>query len=285
MHLAVCTMAHNEAMFLPIWASYYGRAVGPESLYIVDHGTTDGSIGAAPRGANIIRIPRDALDEYARTRIVQGLVTTLLHACDAVIFCDTDELIIPDPARFGSLQDVCALPAPLLAPVGLNVFQAVDREAAIDVRRPILGQRHYCRFRSDFCKPVIAKTPVRWTPGMHFATEPSTICRDVYLFHLKSIDRDMSLARLQRTRPASEWHESNIRDNLGHHHRASDAEHLQECFLEPLRALDAAPDTSFDFSRDIERLVGEVAPAGGFLAHRAFSGKVAAIPERFFGLA
>jgi hypothetical protein len=43
---AVVTMAHNEAVFLPIWWKYYARFFAPEDIYIIDHDTTD----ASPRG-------------------------------------------------------------------------------------------------------------------------------------------------------------------------------------------------------------------------------------------
>jgi hypothetical protein len=281
--IAACTIAHNEAMFLPIWSRYYGSALGAEATFVVDHGSTDASIGCLPRATNVMRLPRDVTDDYARTAFVQHFVNSLLIHFDVVIFGDTDEIVVPDPAVYASLQAFCEAAPEVTAPTGVNVFQAIDREGAIDLRLPILGQRRYCQFRSDFCKPIIVKKAVTWAPGFHFGSEMPHISRDAVLFHLKSIDTLASLARLERTRAPEQWHPSNLRDFMGHNQRISDAEHVEQCFATPTAELDKAANLSFDFAADLDRLQAETVLQNGLYAHAAFSGKVAEIPERFSG--
>ncbi len=46
--LAVVTMCYNEPDFLPIWLDYYRRQVPVEHLYVVDHGSDDGSTSVIP---------------------------------------------------------------------------------------------------------------------------------------------------------------------------------------------------------------------------------------------
>lgn len=284
MRIAACTMAHNEAMFLPIWSRYYGTRVGHDATFVIDHGSTDGSIAGLPRSTNVIRLPRSCMDEYARLAFVQHFVNGLLHYFDAVLWGDTDEIVIPDPAIFANLSEFCAQVSGVGAPTGVNVFQATDREASLDTSRPVLGQRRFCRFRSDFCKPIIVRSAVTWTPGFHFATEKPIIASDAILFHLKSVDQAASLIRLARTRRTDEWHASNVQDGLSRHHRITDAEHLLDCFEDPLAILQRSSDLSFDFGPDIRRLEAGTIPRNGVYEHSAFSGRVAEIPERFFGL-
>jgi hypothetical protein len=54
--IAAVTMAYNEAVFLPVWRRHYGAAVGEHNLFVLDHGSNDGStdrLGAVNR----VRVP------------------------------------------------------------------------------------------------------------------------------------------------------------------------------------------------------------------------------------
>ena len=279
-------MGYNESAYLPIWTKYYAHRLGVESLYVIDHGSTDGSCSLLPRGVNVIRIPRqEAFDEGPRTNFVNKVAQSLLQYYDAVIYNDCDEIVVPHPGKYASFQDFFAQASAVTAPVGLHLFQALDREGKIDLGLPILGQRRFCQFSGAMCKPTLIKTQVDWSMGFHAVTSPEapTYSSDIFLFHLKSIDRDQSLARLAETR-AMAWSAGNIEHEISFHHRSEDAFHLNAFFDSPLQALKAETDTAFDFSADVDRVRSSVQNEGGFYSIGNFNGKVAQVPESFFGL-
>jgi hypothetical protein len=101
--IAACTMAHNKAIFLPIWSRFYGSALGAEAPFVVDHGSPDGSIGSLPHTPTPSWLPRDITEEHARTAFTQHIVNSLLTHFDVVIFGDTDEIVVPGPIVYSSL--------------------------------------------------------------------------------------------------------------------------------------------------------------------------------------
>ena len=195
-------MIHNEAFFLPIWVRYYANALGAENLTVLDHGSDDGSLNGLPAQVSVVRLPHTGIDEDARAAAVNAFKAALQQYYDVVIYTDCDEIIVPDPAVYpDGLRQYCETCPPLVAPVGVELFHAVDREGPLEADRPVLRQRRFCRFANCYCKPLIAKGPVTWSPGFHYADRKSHIARDVYLFHLKAIDRrDRALQRQRYTR-------------------------------------------------------------------------------------
>ena len=280
MRIACFTMVHNEAVFLPIWARYYAGALGAENLTVLDHGSNDGSLSCLPPGVGVVTLPRADFDEHPRTAAVNAFKTTLQQYYDVVIYTDCDELIVPDPAVYpGGLRQYCETCPPLVAPVGLNLFHALDREGPIDFDRPILRQRRFCRFVSTMCKPLITKQPVTWSPGFHFADQPCQIARNVYLFHIKTMDRELALTRLAYTRSMS-WSELNVTRGLGRHQRFSDEEFTGEFFHEATSKLCGDDDLRFSFGEDVARLLSSLKPGKPY-SYPHFYGNVAKRPKRF----
>ena len=270
MKIAAFTMTYNEPIFLPIWIAYYGREFGEENLFIIDHGSDDGStedIGNAHR----IVISRDELDEGRRAKYVILFHEALLQEYDAVVFSDTDEYLIADPRKFGSLKEFIQERCTSFSQaIGLEVLHILDKEARIDVSRPILAQRSFVRFNTLYCKPLITRVPLIWGAGFHSCDLPSTIDPDLFLFHLKRMDRDIALARLAQTRSIS-WSKNARKRKHSYQNRFSDDVMLQE--LSPFRAdnVGALLIDGFDFTSDCARYP-KFAP---------FEGAIAAIPEAF----
>jgi hypothetical protein len=80
-----------------------------------------------------------------------------------VIFSDTDEILVPEPAKFAGLaafiEQRCQS---FVTAVGIEIQHLPDLEADIDLRQPILTQRLYGRFAADYCKPLISCIPLTW---------------------------------------------------------------------------------------------------------------------------
>ena len=140
--VAVMCMARDEATFFPIWLRYYSsQGFAPEDIYVLDHLTRDGSLDAghdlayakrdgrdveesvppghalaraALNGARFVRarvacFSTKTGDEFLnndwRVRCVASWTAGLIAAgYHAVIFTDTDEIVVADPARWPSLH-------------------------------------------------------------------------------------------------------------------------------------------------------------------------------------
>jgi len=278
--IAAFTMVYNDKVFLPLWVSYYGQAFGADNIFVLDHGSDDGStenLGAA----HVLLAPRDRdIDENRRAIFLHRCQAALLRHYDVVVYSDADEFLIPDPARFTGLPDFIARRCErFVNAVGLDVFHVPDAEAQIDLSRPILAQRTYVQFSSAYCKPLISRIPLLWDPGIHTCNYPPAIDNDLLLFHLKRMDKALALARLQTTR-ALPWSKNTLAKGHSQDHRLEDAAFVARIFPFSANTIGAAVSDGFDFSADLDRY----AAMGPRVNMHFFQGTVAAIPERFKGL-
>ena len=200
MRIAIVTMVGNERINLPIWIRHYKAHCPGATLFVIDHGSDDGSTDDLA-GVNLVPFPRTPFDDQIRIEIVADFQHALLRLYDVVIYTDCDEMLVADPRVHISLAAFLAVVgSDVIAPTGLNLHHLGDIEAPIDLDVPILGQRRYARFASSMCKPSIARVPLLWVPGFHWCDRIPDYRADLFQFHLKSMDRDASLRRLQFTR-------------------------------------------------------------------------------------
>lgn len=273
MTTAILTMAYNEPLFLPMWRRYYSRAVGEENLFVIDHGSDDGSTSDLGRVQRIrLQRPTKGFDEDERALLVSRFHCSLLTVYQTVIYTDVDEFLVPDPAKYTGLADFLrANQAPVINPVGLEVHHVTSTEADLDLRKPVLSQRRYVQFSSQYCKPLISRVPILWGVGFHSSHHGApVISRDLYLFHLKLMDCQLALERHRRHSKLT-WSENALSKGHSWHQRLNETEFLRRMF--PLSAAEAerAHTSPFDFSDDIKRTErGE-----------SFMGRVVAVPERF----
>ncbi|SEF68705.1 Glycosyl transferase family 2 [Methylobacterium sp. 190mf] len=196
--LAVVTMAFNEAMLLPIWARHYSRQVGAEHCYVLDHGSTDGSTRDLP--VNVLRLPRSPHDEHRRAVAAGDFCTSLLYFYDRVLFTDTDEMVVADPARDANLVEfVRRLPgAPsIVSAFGVDLLHDHTREGPLDWARPLTDQRSVIRPFNSLCKPTLIRERPDWAAGFHFShrVPATTIAPFLYLFHIAFVDNDLLVQR------------------------------------------------------------------------------------------
>lgn len=106
MNIAAITMVYNDKWALAQWVRCYAKLVGLENLYVIAHGK-DPEVERIVKGANIITIPRNTLDEFdvTRNRVLNGLQASLSNVFDWILRTDVDELIVVDPTTHASLSD------------------------------------------------------------------------------------------------------------------------------------------------------------------------------------
>jgi hypothetical protein len=280
MNIAIVTMVYNESVNLPIWIRHYRSAAPSATLFVVDHSSDDGSTDHIPE-VNKLPLPRNEMDEWTRTHLINHLQRALLQYYDCVIYTDCDELIVPDPAKSLSIEaHLAAQSYEYTSPVGLNVIHLVDVEAPIDLAQPLLSQRRYCQFEVSMCKPVITRIPLSWQPGFHECDKPIRIDEDLYIFHTKAVDQHLALNRLHVTQNVR-WSQKAIEANHGCHHRYDDARFVREFFLDRVnqfRKLGAQP---FEFHAEIARMQRDSFESSGVFRVRPFTGPIAEIPDRF----
>ena len=209
-------MVHNEPFFAPIWARHYGREVGAEHCYLLDHGSTDGSTRNLP--VHVLPRSRTVRDEAARVDTVSAAVAELLERYDAVVHVDVDELLLADPRRFASLADYALAAPDVVTAFGLELQHLPGEEAALDPGRPIGAQRRWVRFAAAMCKPALVRRPVRWSPGFHSSDAPLALDM-LYLVHLRYVDLRAALCRLAATRVMAA-----VEPSSNAHHRVTDAD-------------------------------------------------------------
>jgi Glycosyl transferase family 2 len=220
--VAAVTMVFNEAVYLPIWLAHNARQVGIENCFVIDHGSTDGSI-SNNLGCNIIKIPRSPYDPAKQSEWNSEFCSSLLVWYDWVVYSDVDELLLADPAVASSLVDYCRRPLPpIVTAIGLNVLHRMDNEPPLDLSRPITEQRPYVFGCASMCKPLLIRRRVKWSPGSHSA-DAKLFFDKLYLFHLRWFDYDFGIERLHKTR-AMAWAQA----DQGRHQRVQDAELEQQ---------------------------------------------------------
>jgi Glycosyl transferase family 2 len=281
MRIAIVTMVYNESINLPIWIRHYARHCPGAALFVVDHGSDDGSTSWLA-GVSLIPLPRTPFDDQTRAEAIADLQHALLRYYDVVIYTDCDEMLVADPVKYSSLPELlAAVKSDVIAPTGLMLQQLMDFEPPIDLSRPVLGQRRYAFFGSSMCKPLIARVPLRWAPGFHWCNQAPDFRADLFQFHLKRMDIGVFMARLKLTR-GMDWSERALAA-FGRHQRTSDADGRKR-FENPMKQFRACGPAPFAFTSELDRVVRGMTQADGIYRIEEFVGPIAAIPEAFFGL-
>ena len=283
MKLAVVTKVFNEHVNLPIWIRHYRKQCPDATLFVIDHGSTDGSTQGL-HGVNVIPLPRTPYDDVTRVEFMADFHHALLKFYDMFVYTDCDEMLLADPRQYGSLGSyLAASTSEVIAPTGLHMLHVPQLDPPIDLAAPILGQRRFVWFGAGMCKPTITRVNLHWRPGYHCCDRMPDYRADLYQFHLATMDMELSLARLQLTR-AMAWSGATLEAGHGGHQRISDAEHLQSAFLEPAHLVATQGAAEFRFEADLRRLIDSITVTDGFYVPRYFRGTMARVPDAFFGL-
>jgi Glycosyltransferase family 92 len=194
---------HNESVFFPIWLRYYSRFFGPEDIYVFDNETTDGSTDRA----GFVRIPveKDTVDHVWMVNTIQGHQHELMKRYDVVVVTDVDEIVAPVP-ELGTLDEYLDhFDDEWVNCLGYELLHMKDREAPLDLRKPILEQRRFWFWNAAYNKPAIATVPMEWPPGFHTRTDlHGKADPDLRLIHLHRMDYDLCMER-HHIRRRKQW--------------------------------------------------------------------------------
>lgn len=277
MRTAVITFVYNEQVNLPIWRSYFAPVFGEENLFVVDHQSTDGSTDNLGR-INKIFLYRGELDEHKRCVFMASFQRALLEYFDVVIYTDCDEIIVPDTTKYRDLADyIERREFRCVSPVGLNLQHIIDTELPLDLEQPILRQRRFCMFNASACKPLLTRVPVRWATGFHTSDQPVDIDPDLFMFHLKRMDYNVSFNRHRLNKEMS-WAQSSLEKQHGAHARYEYPRFVRESFFDPMNVKDHGVQP-FDFSDEIRTITSTATLHDGLFYFPDFPGKIVEIPE------
>lgn len=200
------TYVHNEAHTLPVWLRYYQRHFAREDMFVLDHGTDDGSTRrtAIPRGVRVLRLEGDAKwmpHAWLNRQVEAHVGRMLLGGYRCVLLAEVDDMVAADPLVYPGglaqmLREFVSSSARYHRTVGYelsHVSEGKDVEPELDWSRSILAQRRYWGHNPKFDKPYLTKEVLRWGPGFHATTEPpiAQIPRHaaLRLIHLHHADR------------------------------------------------------------------------------------------------
>jgi hypothetical protein len=238
--VAAVTMSYNETAYLPLWTRHYARQVGADHCYVVDHGSTEPLV--VPPGVNILRLPRSPHDDLKRALFISSLVEGLLEYYDWVSHTDVAELVMADPGRYPDLPSFCdQVQTDAVTAVGLDIQHIPLLEPPLDTHRAVGEQRHWVRFTSAMCKPVLTRKPLVWSPGFHCADTPLNF-GGLYLFHLHWADLTIGIQRLEKTRTMP-WRNQ----VFGAHQRVTNAQWTGT--FDGMTAFERQDDIAFDLGQ------------------------------------
>ena len=188
---AAVTMLRDDPFFLRIWLNYYGRILGRENCYVINHGRGE-QVGSMAAGCNIIGIPGNPHKNFEskRWRLLNNLVMGLTSYYDHVIVGDVDEFVVVDPATGKDLLTrLKKTPTGrVLTPLGLEVIHRINLETE-PTSDKVLGPRRHVRIVPRYSKPCVVSEFTKISRGGHFSTHGRLHTPDdLYLLHLKYCD-------------------------------------------------------------------------------------------------
>lgn len=226
---AVLTIVRNESIFLPIWLRYYGQFFAPEDTYVLDHGSTDGSTDRP----GFVREPvsHDTVDHRWMRKTIQARQNELIEHYDVVLITDVDEVVAPNPEKYGTLGDfIDNFDEEFVNCRGYELIHQPGAEPPIDLDRPILDQRGWWFPNFAYSKPILATVKMHWYDGFHARRDGrANFDYDLRLIHLHRMDFELCRDR-HRFRSTVAWNQKDIETNYGYQNRIADEERFAEWF-------------------------------------------------------
>jgi hypothetical protein len=227
---ALVTMVHNEPVFLPLWLRYYSRYFEPDSIYVLDNESDDGSTD----DGGFVRIPvrNREVDHTWMVRTIERLQHDLLGRYDMVLVTDVDEILAPVP-EWGTLGEYLdRFDEDWVNCLGYEILHLPEREPPLRLDRPILDQRRYWFPNDAYDKAALATVPMSWRPGFHGRSDYHfNLDPDLRLIHLHRMDYEICRDR-HRTRSRRAWHRRDVEEGWAAHNRLIEGDEFERWFRE-----------------------------------------------------
>ena len=203
--IAVFTHVYNPGPMLETWLKYYRKLVGGDNLYVLDHGSTDGTTEPL-KGFHVIHVPRGPLDHVNMSKFCAYFQRFLLCNYDWVIHVDCDEfLVFPGgPEVLRRTIESLPLSGTLVPEVAVEIIHNSTKESPINFSLPLTSQRSYCFENKNFLKPSISSTPTTWGPGFHDCNDPTTRLEGLWMVHARHLDAPSSVTQNKAFRQQSQ---------------------------------------------------------------------------------
>ncbi len=272
---AVMSHARKEPYFVSLWARYYGAIFGAGHLYLMKDGDDWDLPGTARIGTvRSVRFDgnrKKADEDFARAS--SDWATELLGRYDVVLRTDIDEFVCVDPksGNWHSLAMEC-MEAGYLYAIGLDVIQNRRVEGPLDPHASILSQRRHAKITGAYCKPHAISRPVTWTSACHGVAEsPVRLSRQMFMFHLASMDEDILDERMRQRGHTQE------RSYAGHlRKRRSEFDFMEKAVVTPFDAAEAELRGKIEFDPEGNRKSSPL--IGSIMGQRSLK---VLIPDRF----
>lgn len=186
MRIAIFTIVHNEAFFLPMWIKHYSRDF--INVYVLDHDTTDGSTNALPQHVTVVKVHNPYLfDHHWLNQTVRKFQLELLQQYDIAVFAEADEfLVCPNNGNLHEYIVSAFASDPkkqMLRAIGIEVIETDDGTHKM-VREP------------NYDKVLISNVECRWQLGFHELMDPMPRSdSDLLLVHLHRVSKQRFLDR------------------------------------------------------------------------------------------
>jgi hypothetical protein len=230
---AVFTIAQNEIRFLPLWLGHYRRDFDAADIYVLDHGSTDGSTESLDQHCNVVAVHREkSFDHMWLKGTVEDFQAFLLRSYETVLFAEVDEFVVADPDRYAGLGAyIEGLREPAACCTGYSVVQHPE-EPPLRFDAPVLPQRRYWHRSPKYSKRLIGRIPLAWNIGFHTEFNAPAIQPDphLYLIHLHRVDYEYCLER-HRSSASRPWPEEDLQWNLGWHQRVVEPDEFRHWFF------------------------------------------------------
>tara|TARA_R110002126_G_scaffold124676_3_gene266819 strand:+ start:2682 stop:3446 length:765 start_codon:yes stop_codon:yes gene_type:complete len=172
---AILTITYNEPDFMAMWYRYYSKHFDDADIYILDDGSDDGMLDGI--GGNIEKVTDQVhpdLKKHIQDGDMQHKVLEryrlLLRRYKYVMKVDTDEFVVPDPAKWpgGLKQFIDEFEDEFAQCSGYGVVEKPGEAVFDSSKDPWLSQRtHWHRDWHHFCKVVLSRTDPQWGGGYH----------------------------------------------------------------------------------------------------------------------
>jgi reversibly glycosylated polypeptide / UDP-arabinopyranose mutase len=213
---AIITIVRDEKELLPFWLRHYSRHVNLHDMYILDHMTTDNSTHPSkiPKGVNykVLYGNSYAMPVVFRSWQINKYQDRLLrYGYPCVIFGDTDEIIVPNPAKYPKglgqyLEEFLSddsrryhrVKALEVGHISYGNGTKVTQEKPFDWEDPkIFSQRKVFIPDKAYDKPLLSKVPLRYRAGFHklFTNDKITVDEDLTMLHMRSFDFEFCMRR------------------------------------------------------------------------------------------